>query len=187
MKGDLNKHLSMSASLFQITRGLEYVNDQDTFVRDGQARHRGLELGLNAQLGEQFVLDVSLAALDTNQSGTGKPQYDGNRVTNVAELKSTVRLDYAVTQLPGLMLSTTWRHSGDKAFDPKNTVIVPGYNVFDLGAAYNTKLGKRNLSLHAFLINATDKFYWRDVTQELGGYLFPGAPRHLKLSATVDF
>jgi iron complex outermembrane receptor protein len=35
--------------------------------------------------------------------------------------------------------------------------------------------------------NAFDKFYWRDVTQSLGGYLLPGAPRTFRLSAQIDF
>jgi iron complex outermembrane receptor protein len=32
-----------------------------------------------------------------------------------------------------------------------------------------------------------DKFYWRDVTPESDGYLFPGASRTVKVSAQFDF
>jgi iron complex outermembrane receptor protein len=35
--------------------------------------------------------------------------------------------------------------------------------------------------------NVLDKFYWRDVTPDLGGYLFAGAPRTFRLSAQFDF
>jgi iron complex outermembrane receptor protein len=35
--------------------------------------------------------------------------------------------------------------------------------------------------------NVFDRFYWRDVTPELGGYLFPGAPRTYRVSAQFDF
>ena len=41
--------------------------------------------------------------------------------------------------------------------------------------------------LRAQVKNAFDKFYWRDVTPDLGGYLFPGSPRTFHLSAQVDF
>jgi iron complex outermembrane receptor protein len=34
--------------------------------------------------------------------------------------------------------------------------------------------------------NALDKFYWRDVTQDLGGYLMPGASRTFRVSAQFD-
>jgi iron complex outermembrane receptor protein len=37
------------------------------------------------------------------------------------------------------------------------------------------------------IYNVFNKFYWRDVTQDLGGYLFPGASRTLKLTAQFDF
>jgi iron complex outermembrane receptor protein len=41
--------------------------------------------------------------------------------------------------------------------------------------------------VRAFVDNVFDRFYWRDVTPELGGYLFPGAPRTYRVSAQFDF
>jgi iron complex outermembrane receptor protein len=49
------------------------------------------------------------------------------------------------------------------------------------------KAGATSVTLRARVDNVTDKFYWRDVTPELGGYLLPGAPRTFRLSAQVDF
>jgi iron complex outermembrane receptor protein len=43
------------------------------------------------------------------------------------------------------------------------------------------------VTLRARVDNLFDKFYWRDVTPELGGYLLPGAPRTFRMSAQVDF
>lgn len=65
--------------------------------------------------------------------------------------------------------------------------MVPGYHVAGLGASYALKLGGMNTILRARVDNVFDKFYWRDVTQSLGGYLLPGAPRSLRLSAQFDF
>jgi iron complex outermembrane receptor protein len=59
--------------------------------------------------------------------------------------------------------------------------------VFGLGAAYGMKIGTTHVTVRARVDNLFDKFYWRDVTQELGGYLFPGAPRTFRLSAQFDF
>ena len=64
---------------------------------------------------------------------------------------------------------------------------VPGYHVFGLGAAYGLKLGTTKLTLRARVDNLFDRFYWRDVTQQLGGYLLPGAPRTVRVSAQFDF
>jgi iron complex outermembrane receptor protein len=43
------------------------------------------------------------------------------------------------------------------------------------------------LVLRAQVRNLFDKFYWRDVTPELGGYLFPGAERTFRVSAQLNF
>jgi iron complex outermembrane receptor protein len=80
-----------------------------------------------------------------------------------------------------------WQYAGQKAFDVENTVMVPGYHVFGLGAAYATKLAGARTTLRATVENVADKFYWRDVTPHVGGYLFPGAPRTFKVSAQFDF
>mgnify|MGYP000052925213 CR=1 FL=1 len=57
----------------------------------------------------------------------------------------------------------------------------------DLGVRYLTEVGGRLLTLRARVDNVFDKFYWRDVTQQLGGYLLPGAPRTFRISGQFDF
>ena len=177
--------VAMSAALFQITKGLEYTNAANTFVRNGEQQHRGLELA--AQRGSGALsYGASLMALRAKQQGTGEALYDGKRVTNVPELKSTLWADYAVPAVPGLKVGGQWQYAGEKSFDPENTVNVPGYHVFGLNASYGLKLGATRVTLRARVDNLTDKFYWRDVTQQLGGYLLPGAPRTFRLSAQFD-
>ena len=56
-----------------------------------------------------------------------------------------------------------------------------------LGVSYGLRLAGVNTVIRARVDNAFDKFYWRDVTQALGGYLLPGAPRTFRLSAQFDF
>jgi iron complex outermembrane receptor protein len=65
--------------------------------------------------------------------------------------------------------------------------MVPSYHVVNLGGSYAYRLGGASVIVRAQVKNAFDKFYWRDVTPDLGGYLFPGAPRTFQLSAQLDF
>ncbi len=187
VKGVVNESMNLSAALFNITKGLEYTSAANTFVRNGEQTNRGLELGAGGKIGTGWKYSVSLMALDTEQSGTGNASLDGKRVTNVPRFKSTTVLQYALPAVPGLELHGMWQYSGKKAFDIENTVSVPAYNVFGLGASYATKVGGMAATIRANVDNVTDKFYWRDVTQEVGGYLFPGAPRTVKVSAQFDF
>jgi iron complex outermembrane receptor protein len=179
--------LNLSAALFQIRQGLEYTDAANVYVRSGEQTHRGLELSAQGKATRDLDWSLSLLALNTRQSGTGQDSIDGKRVTDVPAFKSTAWLAYAVPQLPGLKLDGTWQYSGKKAFDVENRVFVPDYHVFGLGASYGMKLGTNSVTLRARAENLFDKFYWRDVTPALGGYLLAGAPRTFRVSATVDF
>ena len=49
------------------------------------------------------------------------------------------------------------------------------------------RTGFSSAVLRAAVNNVADKFYWRDVTPESDGYLYPGASRTFKVSAQFDF
>lgn len=187
VKADLTPRVMVSATLFQIRKGLEYTNGDNLFVRNGQAQNRGLELAAQGRVSTNLRLGWSVLALNTQQEGTGDAHLDGKRVTNVPALKSSLYADYAVPQVTGLNLNSTWLYAGKKAFDSANSIMVPGYHVLNLGLAYATKIGASPVILRATADNVCNRFYWRDVSPELGGYLFPGASRSLKMSAQVDF
>nr|WP_315258315.1 TonB-dependent siderophore receptor [uncultured Duganella sp.] len=186
VKADLRQDLSASVALFQIRKGLEYTDAANYYVRDGEAQNRGLELGLAGHATRDLLVGVSATALNTRQSGTGAPDLDGKRVTNVATFKSSVYADYAVPAVQGLKVGANWLYSGKKAFDAANTVFVPKYHVVNLSASYATRIGGVGTTFRAAVDNAFDKFYWRDVTPDLGGYLMPGASRTARISATFD-
>ena len=187
VKAELSRDLAISAAVFRINKPLEYINASNTYVSNGDAVHTGLELSAQGKLSPQLSLGASLTAIDARQKNLADPLLEDKRVTNVPTLKSTVYLDYALQQVKGLHLNTTWQHAGSKAFSPDNKVSVPGYDILNFGARYVTRLSGISTTLRLNVDNALDKFYWRDVTQSSGGYLFPGAPRTYKLSAQFDY
>ncbi len=187
VKMDVTPDFMLAASLFQIRKGLEFQNAAGYFVREGQAQHRGLELSAQGKATRDLNLGVSLTALNSQQSNTGEASLDGKRVPNVPAFKAAVHADYAVQQVAGLSVNGSWEYAGKKAFEYNNTTFVPSYNVFNLGAAYATRIAGKTAVLRAAVNNVADKFYWRDVTPESDGYLYPGASRTFKVSAQFDF
>jgi iron complex outermembrane receptor protein len=191
IKGALAHGVNLSASLFQIRQGLEYEDPFQTtggrhpYVRGGRETHRGLELAADGKL-DAFGYGLSLMALNTRQEGTGQAGIDGKRIADVPAFKSTAWVDYAVAAAPGLKLDGAWQYAGKKAFDVENRVFVPDYHVFGAGASYALKLGATAVTVRARVENVFDKFYWRDVTPALGGYLLAGAPRTFRVSAQFD-
>lgn len=201
VKGQLGEAIAVTAAAFEVRKGLEF-DDQNIniqvmedgkpvikhpFVRNGQAINRGLEVA--AQWHVHVDLDVggSFTALNTRQQGTGQAQLDGKRVTDVPQFKSEVHADYRLAVVPGLSVNGMWQYVGEKAFDLDNQTMVPSYHLVNLGAAYATRAGNTAMTIRAGVNNAFNKFYWRDVTPQLGGYLIPGNARSFKLSAQFDF
>jgi iron complex outermembrane receptor protein len=121
---------------------------------------------------------VSLLALNTKQENTGGAIIDG----------VPVNLDgKRVADVPAFKVNGDWQFAGKKAFDEENTVFVPKYHLFNLGTSYATRVNGMPLALRAQVRNALDKFYWRDVTPDLGGYLIPGLGRTFRVSAQLFF
>ncbi len=186
-KGVVNNTMTVSAAVFEIKKGIELTNAANYFVRAGEVTHRGLELGAQGKATDNLKYSLSLTALNMRTADTGDAALDGKRTPNVPAFKSTAWMEYAVPSVAGLKLNGVWTYAGKKAFDPANKVFVPGYSVLGLGAAYATRIGGLTTTVRANVDNVTDKFYWRDVTPELGGYLFAGAPRTARVSAQFDF
>ncbi len=193
VKMDVTPDFMLAASLFQIRKGLEFNQPlalqpkKYNFVRAGQAQHRGLELSAQGKATRDLSLGASVTALNSQQSGTGNADLDGKRAPNVPAFKAAVHADYAVQQVAGLSVNGSWEYAGKKAFEYNNTTFVPSYNVFNLGAAWATRIAGTRTVLRASVNNVADKFYWRDVTPESDGYLYPGASRTFKVSAQFDF
>jgi iron complex outermembrane receptor protein len=186
VKGAVGADVTLSAALFQIRKGLEYIDQNNAYVRNGAATNRGLEIAAQGRASRDLVLNLSMMALNTQQCGTGVAELDGKRVTDVPAFKSTAWAEYALPAAPALKLNASWQYAGKKAFDAANTVFVPGYHLFDLGASYATQVGTTHAIIRAGVNNVFNKFVWRDVTPALGGYLIPGAPRTFHVSAQFD-
>ncbi|PWF55056.1 TonB-dependent siderophore receptor [Massilia glaciei] len=190
LKGVIDNNTSLSAALFQLNRSNEYTDytvPQGTYISNGERTHRGLEMAAQGSMSKDLKYSVSLMALKTKQSGTNDPTIDGKRVANVPAFKSTSLIEYAVPTVAGLKVRGIWQYAGKKAFDVENKTFVPGFSVFDAHASYDTKLAGMAVTLRAGVDNVFDKFFWRDVTPELGGYLLPGASRRMFVSAQFDF
>lgn len=121
-------------------------------------------------------------------SGSGTDEYDGHQAINVPKLRASLHGDYSIPGIKGLALLGGVQYSGSKYANREASVKVDDYAVFDVGGRYSTKVGDYDTVLRLTVDNLFDKRYWRDVGESAGdGYLFLGAPRTARLSATVNF
>lgn len=191
--------LDVSAAVFYIKKPNEYSKFSGVdpvwgsnlyeYVSSGDAEHRGLEFTAQGRLTKRVLIGAGLMALDTKTAGTDDPAIEGKTVPNVPDFKSVVYVDYSLAEVEGLSVNGSWNYTSSKVFSPNTltTAKVPGYHVFGAGLRYVTEVAGQATTLRFNVHNLFDRFYWRDASPLLGGYLLPGAPRTFSLSAQVDF
>jgi iron complex outermembrane receptor protein len=186
------QRLSLTAALFQITQDLQYNRPNEdgttTFVQQGKQKNVGIELSANGHVISDLQVSASVAAIRARVSDSGTDDYDGHQAINVPKLRASLHGDYSIAGIPGLALLGGVQYSASKYANREATVKVDDYAVFDVGGRYSTKVGDYATVLRLTVDNLFDKRYWRDVGESAGdGYLFLGAPRTARLSATVNF
>lgn len=186
------QRLSLTAALFQITQDLQYNRPDDdgsiTFVQQGKQKNVGLELSANGRVTSALQVSASVAAIRARVTGSGTDAYDDHQAINVPKLRASLHGDYSIAGVPGLALLGGVQYSGSKYANREGSVKVDDYAVFDLGSRYSTRVGDYDTVLRLTVDNLFDKRYWRDVGESAGdGYLFLGAPRTARLSATINF
>lgn len=182
--------MSFSAALFQIRQAYEYARPEGTsftYVQQGQQKNTGLELGASGHVTSNLQVHASAAAIRARVENSGTEAYEGHQAINVPRLRAALQADYALP-VPGLALLGGARYSASKYASQAGNVEVGGYTVFDLGSRYSTRISGYDTVLRLTVDNVFDKRYWRDVGDYLGdNYLFQGAPRTARLSASVSF
>lgn len=185
------QRLSLSAALFQLRQAYQYSRPDGvgnfTYVQQGQQKNIGLELGASGWLSERLQINASAAAIRARVKNSGTADYEDHQAINVPNFRAAVQADYSLP-IPGLALLGGARYSASKYANQAGTVEVGSYAVFDLGSRYSRRIGGYDTVLRLMVDNVFDKRYWRDAGEYLGdGYLFQGAPRTARVSASVSF
>ncbi|TFF35130.1 TonB-dependent siderophore receptor [Pseudomonas sp. RIT623] len=183
--------MSFSAALFQIRQAYQYARPDGTpaptYVQSGQQKNTGLELGASGWVTSNLQIQASAAVIRARVQNSDTAAYEGHQAINVPRLRAALQADYALP-VPGLALLGGARYSASKYASSAGNVEVGGYTVFDIGSRYRTNIGGYDTVLRLTVDNVFDKRYWRDVGDYLGdNYLFQGAPRTARLSASVNF
>ncbi|HWX67034.1 MAG TPA: TonB-dependent siderophore receptor [Rhodanobacter sp.] len=193
VKYEWSDALSLQAALYRIHQPYQFTQPDNTaagftFVQQGNEVHTGLELNAAGQLSDNLRLTASANMIQARAENTGTPSYEGHQIINVPHLRTSVFMDYRLPFASNLSLLGGWRYASSNVAAPNGLTRVPAYNVFDAGLRYVTQWNGHALIVRLNVDNLFNHFYWRD-TGNSGGdsYLFPGAPRLARLSATYAF
>jgi iron complex outermembrane recepter protein len=184
VKTALTDLVTVTLSLFQIEKGLEFVNADNVYVQDGRQQHRGVELQTQGAVTQRLFLTAGATYLDTELRRTGDLATEGNRTENVPEWQASVYADYALRFVDGLHVSGGYYYVGDRAVNAQNTTFIDAYSRVDLGATYRLPIFDRPLVLRAQVKNLTDERYW--AAAEFAS-VYPGEPRTYYFSIQAEF
>lgn len=172
------------ASLFEIERpNLE--TDPVTNRRDyiGEQRNRGVELAAYGAITNRLRMMASAMFNQSKVSSVSNPQIDGNDAVGVPDRTFNLGLDWDSSWIAGLSFNGRVIHTSSAYYNGDNTLSVPSWTRFDLGARYVTTAGSQPMVLRANLENVFDRDYWLQSST----FLTVAAPRTLVLSASFDF
>lgn len=181
------------ATVFDVTRpqSADACNtDGDVCTRqiDGQAHHRGLELSGGLTHG-QWNGDVSAAWIDAKrQNAETDPSVNGQTALNVPRMTLRALVQYRFTEVPGLRSSLRVSHEGERRVLENGSINLPAWTTLDFATHYDTRIDGTRTQWTLAINNLTDRHYWRESPKQFGHYyLYPGAPRTLRLGVKASF
>jgi len=164
------------------------ADDSCTRIIDGDARHRGLELGGGRTSGT-WSYDASATWIDAERrSSVIDPALNGQRPTNVPNWVLRANVSHALAEVPGLHLGAHLSHEGRRAVLPDGSLQLPSWTRVDASLRYQTRLNGHPASWTLAVENLLDRKYFKESPYQYGHvYLFPGQARTVRLALQANF
>jgi iron complex outermembrane receptor protein len=166
-----------------------FVNPGDLcFEQEGRETHNGVEFNAEGKAANWLRLNGSFAAMKATSTDTGTPAFDNKQVINVPHVQANLFADVTVPRFRGLHLMPGCNFASRKEALRDDTVSVPSYNLFNLGARYTPGGEQGRVTFRIYADNITNKRYWSDTGASLGDtFVWEGAPATVRLSAHYTF
>jgi iron complex outermembrane receptor protein len=157
------------------------------FAHDGVTHARGLEAEAQTRAGG-LTLRASAMLQHVRREQASNAGNDGLRPTNIPDSAVKLLASYALPQLPGLSVQANMAYEGQREVLPDNTVQIPAWTRFDLGARFTQSLGTTTLVWRAGVDNLFDRRAWREAPYQYDhAYLFPLEARTFHASVEAKF
>lgn len=177
-------------SLFRIDLPVGYSVDVGggfkRFGLYGQQRNQGVEFTLNGEPMKGLRVMGGASVVDAKLRKTSGGANQGNRAVGVPEWTANAGLEWDVPRT-GLTLTGRVVHTGKQAVNVANTLEIPEWTRFDLGARYVLVAADKPVTLRFGVDNVANKRYWASAFDVFSAALLQGQPRTFKASASIDF
>lgn len=176
-----------TVSVFQIDRPNSMTDPvSNIYSFDGEQRNRGLELSAVGEVMSGLRLMASATFYDAKLQQTAGSVNQGNKAHGVPKRTFNLGADWDVPWVQGLSVNARAIHTAATPYDAENTLTLPSWTRYDMGARYRTKVHGHPVTLRATVENVTNENYWLSSSTLLTVGTV-AAPRTVLLSAEIEF
>jgi iron complex outermembrane recepter protein len=175
--------LETGVTLFDIRQPLA-VDTGSSYTFDGQQHHQGLEASSSHVQGS-WQLGASATLLKARRENSSiNPALNGLKPTNAPS--HILRLNAAYRIKASWQAAAHISHEGRRAILPDNSLLLPAWTRLDASLKYATQLQGIHTTWQLAIDNLLDKRFFKESPHQFGHiYLFPAAPRTLRLSVSM--
>jgi iron complex outermembrane recepter protein len=182
-------------SLFQISRPSAYSvpvsaanpAGPQVFGLFGEQRNRGIEFTLAGEPVKGLRLIGGLSVIDAKLRNNAGGLNNGNKAVGVPDFTANANVEWDLPVVTGLTLTGRAVHTGSQPVNVANTLSIPSWTRFDLGARYVFAAGGTPVTLRVTVDNVSNNRYWASAFDVFSSALLQGSPRTFKASLSADF
>ena len=183
--GDEARQWGLTA--FDVDRPLDDGLSDGSFGHDGITRAIGLEANMQGRIGP-LTLRASAMRQRVRREQAQDPSNNGRRPTNIPDQSLKIVAAWDLAPVPGLSVLANVDYEGGREVLPDNSVQIPGWTSYGLGARYTQSVGNSTLVWRAGVDNLFDRRAWREAPYQYEhAYLFPLEPRTFHASLEAKF
>jgi iron complex outermembrane receptor protein len=157
------------------------------FEASGLQRNRGIELSIQAEPINGLRIITGASVIDARLRRQTNGLNEGKKVAGVPDYLINGNVEWDLPFIPALTLTGRVVHTGKQPANAVNTLSLPSWTRFDLGARYVALMGDMPLTLRFGVDNVANKSYWATAFDSSRPDFLQGAPRTFKLSASIDW
>jgi iron complex outermembrane receptor protein len=154
---------------------------------DGTDEHRGIEASAQWRDGAWSLAGGATLLHARREGSVVEPATNGQSPTNVPERILRAQAEYSVAALPGLAVQLDASHEGSRAVLPDASVTLPAWTRLDALLRYDSTVRGTATTWTLGVDNLLDRRYYKESPYQFGHvYLFPGAPRQIRISVQAN-
>ncbi|WP_413570002.1 TonB-dependent siderophore receptor [Bdellovibrio sp. HCB117] len=177
-----NEENTWFVTAFHIDRPL-ILDQKPLYQVDGTAEHQGLELGGEYRLSKWLLEGSAMVLKARRKDASVAENLNDKNPINVPSHTLRAQASYLVSDIKGLTLNTRLVQEGSRAVTADNTVTLPTWTRWDVGASYNAAIADVKTQWRVSVDNVLDARYWKESPEQYGHlYLYPGQARTFWLS-----